>query len=172
MTNKQEILNQIQSSFEPEKDFDSFLSTTVQFEGRDWTYGQFLYKHYFDEVQKFLFYARDNWDKLSEKELDLAKKGKFLLVENRMTVPNSVFMTEKIKELNLFNGDKEKEDFYRNLFANPERGTEGNPVYWPPYSQYQFLVIEHKLQSEMGMNPEQVRSLMVHCELEREKTEA
>ncbi|MBQ7413760.1 MAG: hypothetical protein IJV07_05790 [Alphaproteobacteria bacterium] len=171
MDNKQKILNQIQDSFKNRKDFTSFLCRKVQFNGRDWTYGQFLYKHYFDEVQKFLFYARDNWKKLSEQELDLAKKGKFLVEENRMTVPNSVFMTEKIQELNLFNGDRKKEDFYRNLFANPKRSTKNNPVYWPPMAQYQFLVIEHKLQSEMGMTPGQVRSLMVHCEQEREKTE-
>lgn len=82
MNNKQEILDQIQSSFKSGKDFNSFLSTTVQFEGRDWTYGQFLYKHCYDGVQNLLLTARDNPDKVSKEELELAQKGKFLLDNN------------------------------------------------------------------------------------------
>lgn len=169
MNDKETILNQIRASFQTQKDFDSFLNTTVQFEGRDWTYGQFLYKHCYDGVQNLLFTARDNPSTLSQKELDLAQKGKFLL-DNRMCSPDAVHKKDVIEQANLWNGNTEKETFYRNLFANPNRSTPNNPCHWPPWSQYQFLVIENEL-SKYGMNPEQIQSLMVHCEKEREKTE-
>ena len=169
MSNKEEILNQIKESFQKKGDFDSFLNTTVQFEGRDWTYGQFLYKHCYDGVQNLLLTARDNPSKLSQQELDLAQKGKFLL-DNNMCGPNAVHKKDVIEKANLWNGDTAKEEFYKNLFANPSRSTPNNPCYWPPWSQYQFLVIENEL-TKYGMNPEQIRSLMVHCEKEREKTE-
>lgn len=169
MSDKEEILKQIKKSFQKQGDFDSFLDTTIQFEGRDWTYGQFLYKHYYDGVQNFLFTARDNPNQLSEKELALAKTGKFLL-DNNMCGPNAVHKKDVIEKANLWNGDTAKEEFYKNLFANPSRSTPKNPCYWPPWSQYQFLVIEHEL-TKYGMNSEQIRALMVHCEKEREKTE-
>ena len=169
MSNKEEILNQIKESFQKQGDFDSFLNMTVQFEGRDWTYGQFLYKHCYDGVQNLLFAARDNPSKLSQQELDLAQKGKFLL-DNNMCGPNAIHKKDVIEKVNLWNGDTTKEEFYKNLFANPNRSTPNNPCYWPPWSQYQFLVIENEL-TKYGMNPEQIRLMMIHCEQEREKTE-
>ena len=170
MTEKEAIFKNIFLSFQQDTDFQGFLNHPVQnFEGRDWTYGQFLYKYFFDQVQEFNYQVRDNFKNLPEDEKGLAEKCR-ILFDNKMTGPDTVLKTDKIKELNLFNGDKEKENFYNSLFSGSNRSVEGNPHYWHPVSQYQFLVVEHKL-SQMGMGQEQIRTLMRHCADKREETE-
>jgi len=176
MTAKTEsdIFEQIITDFSKQNNFDAFLNASVHFDNRDWTYGQFLYKHCFDEVQKFTYKCKDYFDgkeiaNFGEAEKNLAQKVAFIF-SNNLARPDGVLQTEKIKELDIFNGDKEKEAFYQNLFANSERSVEGNPCYWHPVSQYQTLVIENEL-SKIGMSSEQIRDLMVHCEKQREKTE-
>ncbi|MBQ4084467.1 MAG: hypothetical protein IJC30_02270 [Alphaproteobacteria bacterium] len=171
MTEKEAMFKNIFLSFQQDTDFQGFLNHPVQnFEGRDWTYGQFLYKYFFDQVQEFNYQVRDNFKNLPEDEKGLAEKCR-ILFDNKMTGPDTVLKTDKIKELNLFNGDKEKENFYNSLFSASNRSVEGNPHYWHPVSQYQFLVVEHKL-SQMGMGQEQIRALMQHCADKREETEA
>jgi hypothetical protein len=169
-----DVFNQIITEFPQQKDFEAFLNKQVSFDDRNWTYGQFLYKHFFDKVSEFNYRCRDCFennklDTLSKPEQKLAEIVYFLN-SNEMAGPEGVLKTEKLKELNMFDGDTEKEAFYRDLFANPSRSVEGNPCYWHPVSQYQTLFIENQL-SQMGMNPEQIRALMIHCEKEREKAE-
>ena len=169
-----DVFQKITNEFRQQNDFDAFLNKKVHFDNRDWTYGQFLYKHCFDEVQKFTYKCKDYFDgkeiaNFGEAEKNLAQKVAFIF-SNNLARPDGVLQTEKIKELDIFNGDEEKEAFYQNLFANSERSVEGNPCYWHPVSQYQTLVIENEL-SKIGMSSEQIRDLMVHCEKQREKTE-
>lgn len=169
-----EIFQQITAEFAQQNDFEAFLNRKVYFDNRDWTYGQFLYKHCFDEVQKFTYKCKDYFDgkpvaNFGETEKNLAQKVAFIF-SNNLAQPDGILQTEKLKELDIFNGDKEKEAFYQNLFANSNRSVEGNPCYWHPVSQYQTLVIENEL-SKIGMNTGQIRDLMVHCEKEREKAE-
>lgn|GEM_PF-6567173 len=171
---KSEIFQQITTELAQQNDFEAFLNRKVHFDNRDWTYGQFLYKHCFDEVQKFTYQCKDYFDgkpvaNFGETEKNLAQKVAFIF-SNNLAQPDGVLQIEKLKELDIFNGDKEKEAFYQNLFANSNRSVEGNPCYWHPVSQYQTLVIENEL-SKIGMNTGQIRDLMVHCEKERVKAE-
>lgn len=168
------IFQQITTELAQQNDFEAFLNRKVHFDNRDWTYGQFLYKHCFDEVQKFTYQCKDYFDgkpvaNFGETEKNLAQKVAFIF-SNNLAQPDGVLQIEKLKELDIFNGDKDKEAFYQNLFANSNRSVDGNPCYWHPISQYQTLVIENEL-SKIGMNSEQIRDLMVHCEKEREKAE-
>ena len=177
MQNKKDIIFQkINSLFQKteEKDFNVFLNKTFSFEGRDWTYGQFLYKYHFDRVAEFTYRHREKpKNDLEEKELNLVKKGLIIMGKTDLWKPDSVTTKPKqVKDMGvvLFSGDVDKRNTYQELFASTKRSTEGNPCYWHPVAQYQFLVIEHKL-SQMGMSPEQVHALMVHCETKREEAE-
>ena len=169
-----ETVRRIAAELIMQNDFDAFLNKHVHFDNRDWTYGQFLYKYCFDKVQEFNYRCRECFennrlDELSKTEQKLAQKVAFLYSEN-LTRPDAVMQTEKLKELDMFDGNKEKETFYQNLFNGTERSVDTNTCYWHPVSQYQTLVIENEL-SKLGMNSEQIRALMIHCEKEREKTE-
>ena len=174
MKSGMDAFQQITTELRQQDDFEAFLNKKVHFDNRDWTYGQFLYKHCFDKVQDFTYkcnaYVHGKpVENFGEPERKLAQKVAFLY-SNNLAGPNAVLQEEKLKELDMFDGDKEKESFYRNLFANTKQSIDGNPCYWHPVSQYQTLVIENQL-SQMGMNSEQVRSLMIHCQQEREKAE-
>lgn len=166
-TSKEEsIFNQINTAFREEKNFDSFLKKKFQFNDRRWTYGQFLYKYFYDKVQDFSYRAKEHFKDLSGRDKELALKFKFML-DNKMIKPDAVLQTEKIKELNMFGGNKEKEKFYTDLFTGNYFSKKGWG-YWHPGAQYQFSVIEHMLTSQMGMTEDQVKSLMIHCEKKRE----
>ena len=169
-----DAFQQITAGLRQQDDFEAFLNKKIHFDNRDWTYGQFLYKHCFDKVQDFTYkcnaYVHGKpVENFGEPERKLAQKVAFLY-SNDLAGPNAVLQEEKLKELDMFDGDKEKESFYRNLFANSKHSADGNPCYWHPVSQYQTLVIENQL-SQMGMSSEQIRSLMIHCQKEREKAE-
>lgn len=41
------------SSLAHAENFERFLSQTFTADGRDWTAGQFLYKHFFDQIPAF-----------------------------------------------------------------------------------------------------------------------
>lgn len=173
---EEEIFNQIKKSFNQGKSFDSFLKKSVRFDNRSWTYGQFLYKYFYDQLYFFNQKVKENekrLDILPPAEQKLAKKiiSMHALGLDKPTVNlNDEKIKKQVKDLNLFDGDKNKENFYTELFTHG-RSVKGNPCYWPVAAQYQFLVIEHKLKSELGMSDDQVRSLMIHCEEKREKTE-
>ena len=167
--------NKIKIDFEKNKDFAVFLNETFSFAGRKWTYGQFLYKYFFDEVSKFSYYLKKNekhpkklQSELSPEKLKLAKKLEFL-IKNNLIIPGAVF-DEKIKNFDMFDGNEEKKNFYTELFTGG-RSTKENPCYWHPVAQFQFLYIEEQLMSKMGMNEKQVRTLMQHCEKKREDLE-
>ena len=169
--NKQKIFEDICHSFGENKDFSAFLNTVVTFDGRDWTYGQFLYKYFLDQAQEFNYYVVD----CAKKNIELSGREKFLaeklhfLVENKMEKPIAVFMAKKIKELNLWEGNEEKYNRYKKLFVEAH-SVKGNPCYWHPVAQYYFLVMNHKL-SQMGMNSDQIYALMMHCEMKKRETE-
>lgn len=169
-----ETFRQIAAEFIMQNDFAAFLNKQIHFDNRDWTYGQFLYKYCFDKVQEFNYRCRECFennklDELSITEQRLAQKVAFLY-SNNLAGPDAVLQTEKLKELDMFDGNKEKETFYQNLFTGSGRSVDANTCYWHPVSQYQTLVIENEL-SKLGMNSEQIRDLMIHCEKQREKAE-
>ena len=168
--NKEEIFNSLKAGLQNNGDFESYLAQTIQFDGRDWTAGQFLYKYYFDEIQPFN--ATVLQGKVAKEDEFLANKLKGI-VEKGLVRPLDVYALSesgKLPDVDMFDGDKEKEAFYQNLFCGG-RSVPGNPCYWTPVSQYYTRFIEHRL-SQMGMNPDQIKSLMVHCEQEREKAES
>jgi len=173
METKEAVFGQIKKSFEQGGNFDSFLGQKLNFDGRDWTAGQFLYKYFYDQVQGFVYQAKDHPETLSDEDKALAEKFKFLY-KNGMVGPLDVFKkieARTMPDVDMFDGNREKESFYRELFAGEKRGTPDNPCYWTPVSQFQTRYIESRL-SQMGMDEGQVRALMVHCEKERERTEA
>lgn len=167
--NKEEIFNNLKAGLQNNSDFEGYLAQPIQFEGRDWTAGQFLYKYYFDEIQPFNIMASQG--KVAKEDEFLAKKLKDIVEKGLVRPPDVYALSEngKLPDINMFDGDKGKEAFYQNLFCGG-RSVPGNPCYWTPVSQYYTRFVEHRL-SQMGMNPDQIKSLMVHCEQEREKEE-
>ena len=168
--NKQDIYNKLHSELKETTDFSSFLSQKITFDGRDWTAGQFLYKYCFDEFQPFAYYARDHFETLTGTEKRLAEKI-YAVMDKGLTIPKNAYQfVENGETLDVFNGNTQKEIFYQNLFAGPERSLKNNPCYWHPVSRLQTAFVEYKL-AQMGMSEEQILSLMKHCEAEREKAE-
>ena len=173
MKTEEDIFRKITGAFNQKGDFDSFLSQKLNFDGRSWTVGQFLYKYFYDRVQDFIYQAKDHFNTLTTNDKAMAQKIKFLF-ENNMVGPKTVFeqiQTGTLPDADMFDGNREKEAFYRELFAGKKRSVSDNPCYWTPISQFQTRYIESRL-FQMGMNDKQVRALMVHCETEKEKAEA
>ena len=119
------IHQQITTELRQHDDFEVFLNKKIYFDNREWTYGQFLYKHCFDKVQDFTYKCEKYVDRkpvenFGESEKKLAQKVDFLF-SNHLRKPD-VFENDKklkkLKELDMFDGDKEKESFYLNLFTN------------------------------------------------------
>ena len=165
---KQKLFQALKKDLESRSDFKGYLSQKILFDGRKWTVGQFIYKCCFDEFQPFAYYVRDHFDSLRGREKVLAERIKEIY-ETGLTKPKEAYrFIEEGKSLNLF--DEDKQAFYQNLFADIGRSEKGNPCYWHPVSQCQTAFIEYKL-SQMGMSEKQIRSLMIHCEKEREKAE-
>lgn len=168
---KVEIFQHIISSLAHATNFERFLSQTFTADGRDWTAGQFLYKHFFDQIPAFNAAAAQG--DIAPEDQSLADKLKTLHDKNLIN-PLKVYPLMEAGQLpdtNMFDGNRAKETFYRNLFCNVQRSAPGNPCYWPPASQYYTRFVEHRL-LQMGMSENQVMTLMVHCEREREKAEA
>ena len=173
MDDVRDFFNQIVLDFHKQKDFSAFLNRKIHFDNRDWTYGQFLYKYFYDQVQDFSYQARDNFNGLSEKEKELARKVMSLFANNgEMIKPDAVCKKENIEQLDMFDGDKEKENLYNDLFikGTASISTKENPCCWHPASQYQTRVIEYKL-SRMGMSEDQILALMKHCWDKRKEKE-
>ena len=170
MPRQKELFSLILKSFHQQKDFNAFLCQKLAFKGRQWTFGQFLYKYFYDQFQPFVFWIKDSPEITDPAEKSLSKKIRFLF-ENDLIRPLSVFQkieSGTLPDLDIFDGQREKETFYENLFAGARFSLPGNHCYWPPVSRVQTRFIEIRL-SQTGMNETQIRNLMIHCENQREK---
>lgn len=168
--NKQEIFEKLKDDLSTGEDFNAFLSQKILFENREWTAGQFLYKYFYDQIQPFAYNARQG--KTAPEDKHLIDKLMFLHQNKLISVKDFYpkMQAGTLPDVDMFDGNREKENLYRNLFAGPDRSTPDNPCHWTPVSQYYTRFIEDRLE-KMGMSEEQIISLMIHCEGERKKTE-